>query len=750
MTSRFALRLGLALTAGLMVVVAGCGDASSPVKPVGNDIPDSVEPPADTVDYNDLQRRYGEPNANLVLNPRSFDVYTTSSRDTVVVADDTLTFTGADAAWVKSRRPGDTLYCSRECNGVSFVRSVRSVTFNGDTVVVSTFQGRITDVIQYGWLHNEMPIEVVDDPSAQAFYDDEGGGAGGSGPSTGTPGGSDQKESNFSGSMTGKTSVGVKFNVKVTADLVINAGDIWKPKLPYIELFRLKLEGGPRLDFTAEAKAEGKYEKTWTFFSKTGASGIKLGTIPLGPVSIIPTLELEARGTATAEGKVSVKANAYQELKFWVELKYTDANDWKKPVDKGYTREKGASISAEGEASAKVVGEVDVGMYFAIYGVAGPYLTTTGSIGAEVKAKASVYVGTDGRKCAASLDARVFCGLNAKVGAKICVPCFDKCFPETPFETSIYSNEWDLATYHYDVPPEKMLVCSGVKPDGGAPACAAGQTMCRAGCKDLKTDPKNCGTCTNVCTSSTGDANSTCSAGKCSCTCADGSACPNGKNITGCPCAAGKQNCGAGCINVTTDRVNCGACGYNCVNKTGDSNSVCSAGKCSCKCSNGTNCPDGKSTSSCPAPCRCEDGALCPSGTIGSCPCPAGQKRCNGVCKDILGDEENCGGCGARCLILSGGDTSSVCNNGRCDCHCSDGSVCPSNDHSNCCEVGTIKCNGQCTDLQNDRYNCGQCGRECGPYTGESDSVCVAGECSCFCKSDGRKCPDGTWWSCKE
>jgi hypothetical protein len=86
----------------------------------------------------------------------------------------------------------------------------------------------------------------------------------------------------------------------------------------------------------------------------------------------------------------------------------------------------------------------------------------------------------------------------------------------------------------------------------------------------------------------------------------------------------------------------------------------------------------------------------------------------------------------------------------RCTCRCADGSNCPNGDHSKCCDTETTICNGQCTDLNNDWSNCGQCGRECGPYTGEPDSVCLGGTCSCVCYKTGSPCPDGTWWSCNE
>jgi hypothetical protein len=43
--------------------------------------------------------------------------------------------------------------------------------------------------------------------------------------------------------------------------------------------------------------------------------------------------------------------------------------------------------------------------------------------------------------------------------------------------------------------------------------------------------------------------------------------------------------------------------------------------------------------------------------------------------------------------------------------------------------VGQTSCNGVCRDLDNDRFNCGQCGRVCQGPVGAVG--CVAGQCTC-------------------
>jgi len=94
------------------------------------------------------------------------------------------------------------------------------------------------------------------------------------------------------------------------------------------------------------------------------------------------------------------------------------------------------------------------------------------------------------------------------------------------------------------------------------------------GCVDLKTDPKNCGSCGNVCEG----ANTSCEAGKCVCPSGGGTQC----------CDPGKTFCpNVGCVDLSHGIFNpdgygtdyCGACDDRCVNGSGAS---CVQGKCQC------------------------------------------------------------------------------------------------------------------------------------------------------------------------
>jgi Stigma-specific protein, Stig1 len=84
--------------------------------------------------------------------------------------------------------------------------------------------------------------------------------------------------------------------------------------------------------------------------------------------------------------------------------------------------------------------------------------------------------------------------------------------------------------------------------------------------------------------------------------------------------------------------------------------------------------------------------------------CSPGQKECGGTCTDLSNDRQNCGGCGKVCPDRQ------VCQNSTC--------ICP---------AGTISCGGDtCTNVNNDRQNCGACGKVC-----PDEKVCQNGQCIC-------------------
>ena len=104
--------------------------------------------------------------------------------------------------------------------------------------------------------------------------------------------------------------------------------------------------------------------------------------------------------------------------------------------------------------------------------------------------------------------------------------------------------------------PDCVMGKCGCAAIGGA-ACGDTDTCCANGCKNLKTDQYNCGTCGNRCTG-----NQTCNNGVCSC--------------GGVTCQGTQICCTNQCVDPKTDPNNCGFCGNKC---TGSCvNGTCSGG----------------------------------------------------------------------------------------------------------------------------------------------------------------------------
>lgn len=127
--------------------------------------------------------------------------------------------------------------------------------------------------------------------------------------------------------------------------------------------------------------------------------------------------------------------------------------------------------------------------------------------------------------------------------------------------------------------------------------------------------------------------------------------------LTACPptgvvCKPGTLPCGTGCIDPSSDRRNCGACGNAC-----GTQQDCLANKCECR-----------------------------PGTV----------LCEGTCTNTDFDAKNCGACGAQCAM------GEVCENGG------DGGVCQTS-----CSPGLLRCLASCVDSATDESHCGACDVVC-------------------------------------
>jgi hypothetical protein len=154
-------------------------------------------------------------------------------------------------------------------------------------------------------------------------------------------------------------------------------------------------------------------------------------------------------------------------------------------------------------------------------------------------------------------------------------------------------------------PDPTMVCCNDVQGE----VCAS---YTAAICKDLTSDPDNCGKCGNVCPAP-GHATVTCSGGSCDFTCNNGfHRCDNA-----CFADDDAQRCGTACV-------------------------------------------------------KCPDNQTCQNGT---CACPqANPDFCSGTCTNTQSDVENCGRCDNGCPAPDHAHDP-VCSNGKCDFTCDRGFV---------------------------------------------------------------------------
>jgi hypothetical protein len=187
-------------------------------------------------------------------------------------------------------------------------------------------------------------------------------------------------------------------------------------------------------------------------------------------------------------------------------------------------------------------------------------------------------------------------------------------------------------------------------------------------------------------------------------------------------CASG-TSCQGSCVSLSSDNLNCGACGHSCPPGQACSDGVCRTtciqGYDACGSDGGSYCADlavdFNNCGSCGQ--ACLPGTYCSGAACRMLPatCPTGQTFCDSDsgpgCVNLLSDSANCGSCGAACPTMDscvgGGCEPSDCPPGFPPCPLQDGGV-------------------ACTDLSLDVNNCGHCGSSCGPF-----SSCAAGACAC-------------------
>lgn len=283
---------------------------------------------------------------------------------------------------------------------------------------------------------------------------------------------------------------------------------------------------------------------------------------------------------------------------------------------------------------------------------------------------------------------------------------------------------------------------------GATPICVAGRcvaecptgfTLCNGACVNFTTDPTNCGSCGNRCRN-TGVGNSVCVAGTCDITCPEGFSNCDSNAANGCESLAAPTRCGA--CGMT-----CGGAGPICRRDSERDPAACVL---STLCATSTRCGDscvnvsistehcGSCNNSCNAPNR---PGVCTSGAcVANTPCTPGFADCNGDasdgCETSLRDINNCGRCGARCVINNGlGQCVPAAAENTFECRvasCQSGFASCDSDPSNGCEA----------NLRTDVTNCGGCGMACAvpPNKNATGATCSAGRCAAVCAGGFADC----------
>jgi len=140
-------------------------------------------------------------------------------------------------------------------------------------------------------------------------------------------------------------------------------------------------------------------------------------------------------------------------------------------------------------------------------------------------------------------------------------------------------------------------------------------------------------------------------------------------------CSSGQIPCGSSCVDVFSDKKNCGVCGRACKSQE-----------------------------------KCENARCGPACT------ESGTSLCDDKCVDMDTDMNNCGSCGTECETFLPNAKGSLCANGLCII-----SQCKT-DYGDCNKALSDGCE---VDLRIDAGNCGSCGVKC-----PAGQVCYYKKCS--------------------
>jgi endoglucanase len=171
----------------------------------------------------------------------------------------------------------------------------------------------------------------------------------------------------------------------------------------------------------------------------------------------------------------------------------------------------------------------------------------------------------------------------------------------------------------------------------------------------------------------------------------------------GSQCAVGTSACSGTCVNLSTDALNCGACGKACTaGQVCSGTCMCQAGLMACPSGCANIAADGANCGACGMACPAATPFCSSSACVATC--PADKAQCGTGCVDpatFQTDALNCGMCGNKCAA------GQACMGGVCSC-----------------PVGQTACGGACVDLNTDVNHCGSCEKACA-----MGATCATGMC---------------------
>ncbi len=270
-------------------------------------------------------------------------------------------------------------------------------------------------------------------------------------------------------------------------------------------------------------------------------------------------------------------------------------------------------------------------------------------------------------------------------------------------------------------------------------------------------------------------------------------------------CPAGLIVCGASCVDLSNDPLNCGGCGMTCPSGANGTAS-CASGMCGLTCTAGFGNCDGNAANGCETNVQTDgshcgmcgracmgSGNTCTAGMCTMGTCPTGRADCdgntmNGCETDTTGDLMNCGACGTRCMTANGTPSCTMgacatasCNTGFADCdmmtstgcetdttmsmtHCGAcGMSCVLPNATSRCGMGTCSltmCNsgfGNCdgllangceADLNSNASACGACGNTC-PVRPNATAACRSAMCAVACNAGFGDCDGNNTNGCE-